>query len=167
MTFTAVYCRAALQPGRAADTLARTQERPVSEIPSMSEHIFTVHPQERLAVVQWFGQATFNDVVEWIDEVMAHPEFSIDFDGIVDLRKADLSLMTPTDVTAIAQIMIDRKLTRGAWVHLVSKAKETALSMVYSRSVGAGYRMQVFSTLESAAEYLGRDTAVLERVAGR
>ena len=132
----------------------------------MSEHTFRVFPAERLAIVQWFGRATYADVVAWLDELVAHPQFSPELDGIVDLRKGDLTNMSPADVKGIAQLMVERKLTRGRWVHLATGPMETALSMMYSRAVSEQYRMRVFSTVESAAEYLGREPAELLRITG-
>ncbi len=132
----------------------------------MSEHTFRVLADERLAIVQWFGQVTFEEVVGWLDEVLAHPDFSAEFDGIVDLRRGDLARMTPSQVNAIAQLMIEKQLTRGKWVHLVAGPLETAFSMIYSRAVREQYRMHVFSTVESAAEFLGRDPAALQLITG-
>jgi hypothetical protein len=134
---------------------------------AMSRHTFRVFPADRLSIVQWFGQVTFADVLAWLDEMIATPSFSVDFDGVVDLRKADLALMRPDEVKAIAQNMIDRRLTRGKWVHLVAGPMETALSLMYSRAVSEQYRMHVFSTIESAAEFLGRDAATLAAIADR
>ena len=132
----------------------------------MSEHTFGILAAERLAFVQWFGRVTFEEVVAWMDEMVAHPDFAADFDGIVDLRKGDLTDMTPAEVQAVADLMIERQLTRGRWVHLASGPMETALSMMYSRAVSTQYPMRVFSTVESAADYLGRDPAALLRVTG-
>ncbi len=132
----------------------------------MSEHTFRVLPTERLAIVQWFGRVTFDEVVGWLDELAADPDFSVGFDGIVDLRKGDLSRMTPTQVKAIARLMMERRLTRGRWAHLVAGPMETALSMMYSRAVSEQYRTHAFSTIESAAEFLGRDATALRLITG-
>jgi hypothetical protein len=133
---------------------------------SVSDHTFRVFAPEKLAIVQWFGSVTCDDVVGWIEEVARHPGFSGDFDGIVDLRKADLTGMTLAEVRKIAQLMIEKDLTRGKWAHLAGGPMETALAMMYSRAVSEQYPMRVFSTVESAAEYLGRDPAALLRIAG-
>lgn len=132
----------------------------------MSEHTFRVFAPERLAIVQWFGHVSFEEVVAWMAEVARHPDYCDDFDGIVDLRKADLTGMTPAEVKTIAQLIAERQLMRGKWVHLAGGPMETALSMMYSRAVSTQYAMRVFSTVESAAEYLGRDPAVMMRIAG-
>jgi hypothetical protein len=132
----------------------------------MSEHTLRILVAERLAIVQWFGRVTFEEVVAWMDELVAHPDFSADFDGIVDLRKGDLTRSTSAEAQAVADLMIERRLTRGRWVHLADGPMETALSMMYSRAVSTQYPMRVFSTVESAADYLGRDPAALLRVTG-
>ena len=132
----------------------------------MSAHTFRVFPNERLMIVQWFGQVTIDEVIAWLEEMISAPQFSVDFDGVVDLRKADLTRMRPEEVRAIARIMVERKLTRGRWVHLVAGPTETAFSMMYSRAVSDQYQMHVFSTVESAADYLGRDAATLRAIAG-
>src|SRR6185312_15124951 len=95
---------------------------------SMSEHTTRVLAAERLAIVQWFGRVTFGEIVAWMDELVAHPGFSADFDGIVDLRKGDLTGMTPAEVQAVADLMIERRLTRGRWAHLADGPMETAFS---------------------------------------
>ena len=117
-------------------------------------------------IVRWFGAVTVDEVVAWLEEMIAAPGFSADFDGIVDLRKADLTRMRPEEVRVVARLMVERKLTRGRWVHLTDGPAETALSMMYSRAVSEQYKMHVFSTLESAAEFLGREVATLRLIAG-
>jgi hypothetical protein len=52
-------------------------------------------------------------------------------------------------------------------VHLVAGPMETALSMMYSRAVSQQYKINVFSTVESAAGFLGRDPAELQRLVDR
>lgn len=128
---------------------------------AVNQRIFKLLAAERLVIVRWFGPVTFEGVVEWLDELIAHPLFSADFDGIVDLREADLTDMSPMQVKAVAQLMVERQLTRGRWVHLVAGPMETALSMVFSVAVREQYQAQVVSTVEAAAEYLGRDPAAL------
>src|SRR3954466_15466577 len=127
---------------------------------------FRVFPNDRLMIVHCFGPVAFDEVVAWLDEMVAAPDFSPDFDGANRVRKADLARMRPEEVKAIARVMVERKLTRGRWVHLADGPAETALSMMYSRAVSEQYRMHVFSTLESAAEFLGREVATLRLVAG-
>jgi hypothetical protein len=132
----------------------------------MSAHSFKVFPNERLMIVQWFGEVTVDEVIAWLEEMISAPQFSPDFDGIVDLRKADLARMRPEEVRAVARLMVERKLTRGRWVHLAAGPTETAFSMMYSRAVSEQYQMHVFSTVESAADFLGRDPATLRAIAG-
>jgi hypothetical protein len=130
----------------------------------MSEHTFKVFPDERLMIVRWFGSVRVEEVIAWLEEMISAPQFSPDFDGIVDLRKADLTKMRPEEVRAVARVMVERKLTRGRWVHLADGPTETAFSMMYSRAVSEQYQMHVFSTVEAAADFLGRDAATLRLV---
>src|SRR5262245_33234934 len=110
----------------------------------MSSHVFRIFPNERLMIVQWYGQVRVEEVIAWLEEMISAPQFSADFDGIVDLRKADLTQMRPEEVRAVARVMVERKVTRGRWVHFADGPTETALSMMYSRAVSEQYQMHVF-----------------------
>jgi hypothetical protein len=118
---------------------------------------FTIYPEMNLIVAQFTGLIDDQDILNWFDDTLAHEAFLKEYDGIVDLREAVFKQNRPEKARFLASYMIERDFTDGKWAVLVSKPMETALLFVYRQNAAQKHPIEIFSTVEATANFLGRD----------
>jgi len=124
--------------------------------------IFKIFPERKLIVARFTGTIAYQDVLQWFDEAREHPDFSQEFPGLVDLRKAAFG-MVPGGKTgkmakkarALAEYMTKIDFTTAKWAILTDTPMETSLMMVYSKDASQRHPIEIFSTVEAAEDYLG------------
>jgi len=116
---------------------------------------FKIYPEHKF-IYTWTTGSEFHELLEFYKKVASHEEFSKDYVGLADLRKAVLNF-SPEQAVEIANFVVENDYTNARWVFLVSEPAATALSLVYQDIVMKKHEIFVVSTLEAAAEYLEID----------
>jgi hypothetical protein len=116
---------------------------------------FRIYPEHKF-IHTWTTGSDFETLMEFYKKVAAHKDFSKDYVGLVDMRRANLELTTGQAVM-LAQFVVESDFSRSRWVLLVSEPFVTALSLVYQDVVIEQHELLVVSTLDAASEYLGLD----------
>ena len=121
--------------------------------------VFKIFPERKLILASFTGTIVYQEVLQWFDEVRAHPDFSKDFQGLVDLRKGVFGAMPTSKMAekahALAEYMTKIDFTTAQWAILADTPMETSLMMVYSRNASQKHPIKVFLTVEAAEGYLG------------
>ena len=124
--------------------------------------IFKIFPERKLILACFTGTIVYQEVLQWVDEVRAHPDFSQEFRGLVDLRKGVFGSVDRGKTSkmaekarALAEYMIKVNFTTARWAILADTPMETSLMMVYSVGASQKHPIKVFSTVEAAEHYLG------------
>jgi hypothetical protein len=120
-------------------------------------HMSVTFPNSRLIVTRFFGPIDYEDVLEWLDTASLDARFSREFDGVVDLRKARLTSFRIEKARLLAKHVIDLDFTQGSWAVLADRPAETAFSMLYTSVANQHHPVEVFSSVDAAANFLGKD----------
>jgi hypothetical protein len=116
---------------------------------------FRIYPEHKF-IHTWTTGSDFETLMEFYKKVAAHKDFSKDYVGLVDMRRANLELTTG-QAAMLARFVVESDFSRSRWVLLVSEPFVTALSLVYQDVVIEQHELLVVSTLDAASEYLGLD----------
>ncbi len=124
--------------------------------------IFKIFPERKLILACFTGTIDYREVLQWFNEVRAHPDFSQKFQGLVDMRKAAFGMMPggkkskmAEKARALAEYMTKIDFTIARWAILADTPMETSLMMVYSVDASQKHPIKIFSTVEAAENYLG------------
>jgi hypothetical protein len=110
----------------------------------------------RTVLLDFEGDISFDEFVSCFEEANAHPDYSPEFDGVADLRKARLTL-DDQEAEALAAFVVSGELSSGRWAILTASPHETALSILYEQAASEQHAAQVFSTVQAASAYLEVD----------
>lgn len=109
-----------------------------------------------LVATRLTGDVTYEDLIRWYEEIERDERFSKEFNGVSDMRRANMKLARG-DMARLSDYVTERRLISGRWAILVEDAKVTALSMIYGRNADDVHELEVFSSEEAASAYLGVD----------
>ncbi len=118
---------------------------------------FSVHPSARLVTYEVEGTATRDDAKEFLDAVLAHPNFERGFAFLGD-RRGPGSEPDMTYVRAVAKEVQARasRLAPCRWaVALSTAAGFGAIRLCNLLTLESGVEMAPFMTPDQAAEWLG------------
>lgn len=122
---------------------------------------FKINPDKKLISTLFKENIEYEDVVRWFDEVYAHPDFSPEYRGIIDMRhmifgseNRDQPGKMAENTKALAQYMTKLNFTSARWALLVDSPLETCLSMLYANDASLKHPIKIFSTVEAAEDYL-------------
>lgn len=113
-----------------------------------------------LVVARFSGDVTYDDLIHWYEEIERDERFSNEFNGVTDMRRANMRLARG-DMARISQYITERGLTLGRWAVLVEDTKGTALSMIYGEQIDGMHDADVVSSEEAASAYLGINVSPL------
>lgn len=120
---------------------------------------FKIFTERKLIIAIFTGIIVCQDVLQWFDDTREHPDFSQNFPGIVDLRRAVFGNISGGEMAEKARILSDYMIkidfTTAKWAILTDTLIETSLMMVYSKGAAQMHPIEIFSTVKAAESYLG------------
>lgn len=121
------------------------------------ERTFKIYPDKKLVVARFTGPIDYEDILNWLNEALQNESFSMEYDGIADLRKAVFKETRLEKVQFLASYIIEHRFTKGKWAILASTPMETALSFLFSKYATLQQPIDIFSTVEVVATFLAKD----------
>jgi hypothetical protein len=121
------------------------------------ERTFKIYPDKKLVVARFTGPIDYQDILNWFNEALQNESFSMEYDGIVDLRKVVFKETRREKVQFLASYIIEHNFTKGKWAILASTPMETALSLLFSEYAPLQQPVNIFSTVKAAARFLAKD----------
>ncbi|OGG96059.1 MAG: hypothetical protein A2508_03040 [Candidatus Lambdaproteobacteria bacterium RIFOXYD12_FULL_49_8] len=115
-----------------------------------------IYPKERLIVAIYNGDIRMADAIEATGNMIVDPNFSPEFDGVIDYRQAEL-LFSVQEIIDFSDAAAKSKITGGRWCTIVSRPQETALLSIFKNHLKDQHPVELFCTINAASEYLGRD----------
>jgi len=113
-------------------------------------------------IIAYFEQeVTAGDVLGFFEAIERDPSYRPSMNGLVDMRGASV-LLGAERIRELAQYAAEGAFKQGKWALLVTDPKATAFAMLYRQGVGKSYPVQVFSSIDGAAAYLGVDLSGLQ-----
>jgi hypothetical protein len=123
---------------------------------------FKIHDALNLVVARFDGEVSAREIFAFFEGMRDDPQYRPSMDGVADMRQS-VTQLNAEEVRELAQFAAEGGFKRGKWALLVTDPKSTAFSMLYRQSVGESYAVQVFSSVDGASDYLGRDlTGILD-----
>nr|CRH07055.1 protein of unknown function [Candidatus Magnetococcus massalia] len=100
------------------------------------------------------GDITLEDEIRGYQTVMADPAFDPSFNGLYDMRRANI-LGDGTSAREVARFMREEAKISGRWALIVDSPRLTALAMVYGDENRDQHHLGLFVSTEAASDYLG------------
>ncbi len=119
---------------------------------------YKIFSDDRLVSFRCAGPVTLEFAKESYLNLSRDAAFDPSFDGIGDWRGITTT-MTPEEAKQLAHLVVDMKLSSGRWAGLVSSPMITALATIYKNAVKRQHTLELFTTIEGASDYLGRDVS--------
>lgn len=116
----------------------------------------TILPEQKLILLVYHGDVTIQDVIEATRELVAHPHFSNEFDGVADYREAKVKF-TAEELAGLTQSVKDQDMAHGTWCLLADGPLETAMMNLFKRNLRDLHPILVFSTVAAASKLLHRN----------
>ena len=107
-----------------------------------------------LVIATFERQVSAQDILDFFKGIEQDPKYRPSMNGLADMRGATIDLAAE-EVRDLAQYAAEGAFKQGKWALLVTDPKATAFAMLYRQGVGESYPVQVFSSVEGAAAYLG------------
>jgi hypothetical protein len=122
----------------------------------MSVH-FRIDPGSRLVSYVVEGDATADEAREFLDAVLAHPEYRRGFNFLGDRREVDRAPGTRYVHVVAAEVNARCKaLGRCRWAVVVSGELADGMARMWGQMTGfSGVEIRAFRSVESACEWLG------------
>ncbi len=122
------------------------------------EFNYKIFSEDRLVSFRCAGPVTLEFAKESYLNLSRDAAFDSSFGGIGDWRGITQT-MTPEETKQLAYLVVDMKLSSGRWAGLVSGPMITALGTIYRNTVKPQHNLELFSTIEGASGYLGKDVS--------
>ena len=115
---------------------------------------YVILPEVRCIVQRFTGMVTLGDVMEASARMWEDPMYDRHYDVLSDLRGAETSAV-PRDVYDLLAFLRRPEVSVGRCAAIFADRKGTALAYFFRAASALNSQMEVFSTWEGAAEYLG------------
>lgn len=115
-----------------------------------------IYPDEALVVCVCSGEIEVKELQKASLELANHTDYARHYDGVIDLKSAKAAL-TPRQLQAFCQALVDRNGCRGSWCLISNSPMETAMAMIFAHALRERHPVGVFSTIKAASEYLNKD----------
>jgi hypothetical protein len=119
------------------------------------EHRTQIDKERGLVVDVIRGEVTVEELRDKFISLFSNPDYDDSMRGLCDLRQAT-SRMNRSDFEQLAdELDSSGEFGKARWAILTEDPILTAFSQIFQRHVGEGGKIQVFSTLEAAEEFIG------------
>lgn len=115
---------------------------------------YKIYPEVGLIYYSVDGATELEKVFELYDTIANDPDFSEDYKGVGDWRRASPSL-SREEVVRLSNYSKDQQFSHAQWVALVDSPLLTARSFIYSQIISPQHPLEVCTTLDRASEILG------------
>lgn len=110
-----------------------------------------------MIVARYTGRTTIQDMKDLALKIWADPDYSQNFDGIVDYRDSELNA-TPDAISEIADFFLHAsEASYGRAAIIVARPLETALNVLFAERMQRRNVLQLFTTWEAACEFIGEE----------
>jgi hypothetical protein len=116
-------------------------------------YILKIYPNDSLVIVIYQGKITLDELNETRSKIITHPDYSNDFNGVFDFRKAT-KIISTKDLQTLSETINNQKPAKGKWCSLNSTPYESALTEILKRKIDKTHPFEVFSSVEAASKYL-------------
>lgn len=117
---------------------------------------YKVFTKQKLVSVKYTGEVTFQELLDWHNEIFADPEYKMGFDGLFDYRNC-LFQVSGNEISDLATFISSGNKVSGKSVHLTDSPLPTALVIIYKDLAKNVHDVEVFSTINGVSAFLGYD----------
>jgi len=114
------------------------------------EFQYRIYPDERFIAFKCLGALSLDFTKESYLKLSEDPDFDPTY---------NTEVMLPEEARELAKFVIENQLATGRCAGLVDKPVLTALGAIYKAAVEPQHRLELFSTVEGASNFLGRDVS--------
>lgn len=119
-------------------------------------HTFNIDPERELIVARYIGRTTVQDMKDLALIIWADPDYSQNFDGIIDYRDSELNA-SPDAISEIADFFLHAsEASYGRAAIVAARPLETALNFLFAERMQRRNVLRVFTTWEAACRFVER-----------
>lgn len=118
-----------------------------------SDFQYIILPEQRFIAQRFRGTVALMDVIAATETMWDDPAYRTDYCGISDLTDCRI-VAEPSDVVSLLTFLRQPQVNRASWAAIFSEPKGTALAFLFRSSNCFLKRFGVFSTWESAGDFL-------------
>ncbi|HEY9248505.1 MAG TPA: hypothetical protein VIO38_05215 [Rariglobus sp.] len=116
---------------------------------------YTIDENRRMIFIEFSGSFSPESFIACIERLWSDPAYRRDYEGIADIREVE-SNYTLTDLQRVIGFLKKNPRTNTSrWAVITASPLAAACSYVYQRSMAPVHRLEVFSTWEAAATFIG------------
>jgi len=112
---------------------------------------YTIYPEKEFVEERFQGTVEIKGLIEALQQIFADPAWNPQYNGIVDLREANMELRYP-DVRTLVDFQKSHPLTsQGQWAFIADKDKNFGtMRMFHALSSELGFEVNIFKTKAEA-----------------
>lgn len=116
---------------------------------------YAIDENRRMIFIEFSGPFSPEAFIGCIERLWSDPAYRRDYDGIADISEVESSY-TLTDLQRVIGFLKKNPRTNTSrWAVITASPLAAACSYVYQRSMASVHRLEVFSTWEAAAAFIG------------
>ncbi|WP_068472574.1 hypothetical protein [Saccharicrinis aurantiacus] len=117
---------------------------------------YKIDTESKILYIVYKGTITIDSILQSVEEIISHPNYSVDYDSIVDMQTCHLNINLK-ELNRISNFLdIDPKLDayRNS-IYLTNKPNEVVITTLYSKLIkNSKVTPHIISTIEAAQSHL-------------
>jgi len=118
---------------------------------------YTIDSGRRFIFQVYAGHFTVSEIIDCIQRLWADPLYSKTHNGIVDITKMSAGAVIDDLRPLIAFLKSSPHTSASRWAVITASPLATAGSLIYKSAMSGQHSFEIFSTWESACDYLQID----------
>lgn len=117
---------------------------------------YIIDPRRKLILQRFAGRFTVAEIIDCVRRLWADPLFDRSYCGLADISGMEAGTDLSDLRALISFLQKERaRISTGRWAIVAISPMTTAAAFFYQNAMGAIHPVEVFSTSEAAAEWLG------------
>lgn len=127
----------------------------------------TIDPERQFIFQRFCGEFPVAEIIACSRRLWTEPAYSKTYNGIVDISQMKPGTGLEDVRTLIAFYSAEPATSKGRWAVITASPLSTASAMVYKRAMSHLQAVEVFSTWESACNFLQLDLPAPPAIAAK
>lgn len=128
------------------------------------EFKFLIDTEQKVIIETFYGNISLSMIEKAIPHILNHPDYDMTYDGIIDLRKANIKYSKEELLRLVKTVSENEHGLRGRAAVLVSEPMSAALATLYGEEIEGLHSVGVFCSESEVQYYLGINTAIFNKV---
>ncbi len=125
---------------------------------------FYIDTAEEIIIEAFYGSISIDTIQKAMPHIWNHPDYSVEYDGIIDFRKSKLEFSKSELYQLIQAMSQDDKVMRGKAAVLVSEPLSAAMATMYGDQMKVIHSVGIFCSESEVFRFLNTDAAIFQKI---